>query len=148
MVETVLREPMMVAMHESHPLAGRKAVGVADLDGLPLILYPNVPMPGLAQEVAQAFRHEGAQLCVEQEVEDVLTAVALVASGFGLAVTTRSASSLRLPGVLFVPFKSRYLKDLELSCIYRRADTSPVLRNFLTVVHEHAQSAVTGLERA
>ena len=147
-VETVLREPMMVAMHESHPLAGRKSVGVADLNGLPLILYPNVPMPGLAQEVAEAFRQEGARLCIEQEVEDVLTAVALVASGFGLAVTTRSAGSLRLPGVLFVPFKSRYLKDLELSCIYRRADTSPVLRMFLAVVHAHAQTAVDGVRRA
>lgn len=147
-VKTVLREPMVVAMHESHPLAARKAVGVADLDGLPLILYPNVPMPGLAQEVAQAFRQEGARLCVEQEVEDVLTAVALVASGFGLAVTTRSAGSLRLPGVVFVPFKSRYLKDLELSCIYRRADTSAVLRMFLSVVHEHAQSAAKGIRPA
>ena len=147
-VETVLREPMVVAMHGSHALAARKVVGVADLSGLPLIVYPNVPMPGLAQEVAEAFRQEGAKLCVEQEVEDAVTAVALVASGFGLAVTTRSATNLRLPGVVFVPFKSRYLKDLELSCIYRRDDASPVLRLFLKVVHEHAATAVKGVKPA
>lgn len=147
-VETVLREPMVVAMHASHPLATRKVVGVAQLDGLPLILYPNVPMPGLAQEVAEAFRQEGAKLCVEQEVEDAVTAVALVASGFGLAVTTQSATNLRLPGVVFVPFKSRFLKDLELSCIYRRADSSPVLQWFLKVVHEHAKRTVKGIKPA
>lgn len=147
-IETVLREPMVVAMHESHRLATRKVVGVADLDGEPLILYPNVPMHGLAQEVAEAFRQEGARLTVEQEVEDVVTAVALVAGGFGLAVTTRSASSLRLPGVVFVPFRSRYLKDLELSCLYRRVDPSPVLAMFLKVVHEHARSAGKGLRPA
>lgn len=147
-IETVLREPMVVAMHESHRLAARKVVGVADLDGEPLILYPNVPMHGLAQEVAEAFRQEGARLTVEQEVEDVVTAVALVAGGFGLAVTTRSASSLRLPGVVFVPFRSRYLKDLELSCLYRRVDPSPVLAMFLKVVHEHARSAGKGLRPA
>lgn len=147
-IETVLREPMVVAMHESHPLARGKVVGVADLDGQPLILYPNVPMHGLAQEVAEAFRQEGARLVVEQEVEDVVTAVALVAGGFGLAVTTRSASSLRLPGVVFVPFRSRHLKDLELSCLYRREDPSPVLRMFLGVVHEHARSALKGFKPA
>jgi LysR family transcriptional regulator, benzoate and cis,cis-muconate-responsive activator of ben and cat genes len=147
-IETVLREPMVVAMHESHPLVKRKVVGVADLDGQPLILYPNVPMHGLAQEVTEAFRQEGARISVEQEVEDVVTAVALVAGGFGLAVTTRSASSLRLPGVVFVPFRSRHLKDLELSCLYRREDPSPVLSMFLEVVHQHARSVTRGFKPA
>lgn len=144
-VETVLREPLVVAMLASHRLAGRKVIGVADLDGEPMILYPNVPLHGLAQEVAEAFQQEGAALAVEQEVEDVVTAVALVASGFGLTITTRSASSLRLPGVVFVPFRSRSLRDLELSCLYRRADPSPVLRMFLEVVHEHARLARQGV---
>jgi LysR family transcriptional regulator, benzoate and cis,cis-muconate-responsive activator of ben and cat genes len=140
-VETVLREPLVVALHESHPLATRQRIRIPDLLGEPVILYPNVPMPGLAQEVAEAFRQERTELKVEQEVEDVLTAVALVASGFGLAVTTRSAASLRLPGVVFRPLSSRYLRDLELSCLYRRADPSPVLAAFLKVVHDYARSA-------
>ena len=139
-VETVLREPLVVAMHESHPLAARQRIRIPDMRGEPIILYPNVPMPGLAQEVAEAFRQERTTLKVEQEVEDVLTAVALVASGFGMAVTTQSASSLRLPGVVFRPLSSRYLRDLELSCLYRRADPSPVLAAFLKVVHDYARS--------
>jgi len=141
-VETVLREPLMVAVNKSHPLAQRKRIRISDMEGEPLILYPNLsPMPGLAQEVIEAFRQEGAVLKVEQEVEDVLTAVALVASGFGLAVTTRSASSLRLPGVAFRPLYSAYLHDLELSCLYRKEDSSPVLAAFLKVVHEFARQA-------
>lgn len=138
-VETVLREPLVVAVHESHPLATRQRIRVPDLHSEPIILYPNVPMRGLAQEVAEAFRQEGAALKVEQEVEDVLTAVALVASGFGLAVTTRSATNLRLPGVVFRPLSSQYLRDLELNCLYRRADPSPVLAEFLKVVHDYAR---------
>ncbi|MDO9029972.1 MAG: LysR substrate-binding domain-containing protein [Hydrogenophaga sp.] len=139
-VETVLREPLVVAVHESHPLAQRQRIRITDMAGESLILYPNVlPLPGLAQEVMEAFRQEGAEVKVEQEVEDVLTAVALVASGFGLAVTTRSASSLRLPGVAFRPLSSRYLRDLELSCLYRRGDPSPVLAAFLKVVHDYAR---------
>ncbi|MBS0317220.1 MAG: LysR family transcriptional regulator [Proteobacteria bacterium] len=140
-VETVLKEPLVVAIHESHALGTRQRIRISDLHDEPIILYPNVPLPGLAQEVIEAFRREGATLRVEQEVEDVLTAVALVASGFGLAVTTRSATNLRLPGVIFRPLSSQYLRDLELNCLYRRADPSPVLAGFLKVVHDYARRA-------
>lgn len=141
-VETVLREPLVVAVNKSHPLAQRKRIRICDMAGEPLILYPNLsPMPGLAQEVVEAFRQDETELKVEQEVEDVLTAVALVASGFGMAVTTRSASSLRLPGVVFRPLQSAYLQDLELSCLYRKGDPSPVLAAFMKVVNEFARQA-------
>jgi DNA-binding transcriptional LysR family regulator len=136
----VLREPMVVAIAASHPLAVRPSLRLPDLDGVPQILYPNVPMRGLAQEVADAFRAEGVRLRVEQEVEDVLTAVALVSAGFGVAITTQSATNLRLPGVVFRPLHSTRLKELELSCLYRNGDTSPALRAFLEVVHAFART--------
>lgn len=135
-VRTVLREPLVVALPETHALAARKRLRIRDLDGQPMIVYPNVPMRGLAQEVADAFKAEGAQLVVEQEVEDVLTAIALVASGFGVAVTTQSATNLRLPGVAFRPLVSRQLKDLELACLWRQGDGSPILAAFLQVLED------------
>lgn len=143
-IENVLRERLFVAAHESHPLAARKRVPIGALSDLPLILYPNVPMHGLAQEVLNAMRREGARPCIEQEVEDVLTAIALVAGGFGVAVTTQSATSLRLPGVVFRPLDSKTLRDLELSCLYRRGDPSPVLQAFLDVVRRFARERKDG----
>jgi DNA-binding transcriptional LysR family regulator len=65
-VETVLREPLVVAIAASHALAARPAIRLHDLDGVPLILYPNVPLRGLAQEVADAFRAEGVRIRVEK----------------------------------------------------------------------------------
>jgi len=149
-VRPVLREPLVVALPDAHALAARAALTIADLDGQPMIVYPNVPMRGLAQEVADAFRLEGARLVVEQEVEDVLTAVALVASGFGLAVTTQSATNLRLPGVAFRPLRCRHLEDLELSCLWREGDPSPVLAAFLEVLSgfEHGQATRRGTRSA
>jgi LysR family transcriptional regulator, benzoate and cis,cis-muconate-responsive activator of ben and cat genes len=138
-IETVLREPLVLALPERHPLAVLPSIRLADLNDQPLILYPNIPMRGLAQEVAEAFRREHLALRVEQEVEDVLTAIALVASGFGLAITTQSATNLRLPGVVFRPLSARHLREVELSCIYRRGDPSPVLAAFLDVVHGFAR---------
>ena len=133
-VEQVLRERMVVALPERHPLAARTRIGVRDLDGEPLILYPNVPLPGLAQEVIAALRREGVEPRIAQQVEDVLTAVALVASGFGLCVTTASTTRLGLPGVAYRPFVSPHLRDIELACLYRRDNASPILVAFLAVV--------------
>ena len=123
-----------MALPASHRLAARAAVRVPDLAGEPMILYPNLPLPGLAQQVMGAFAAEGVPLRVEQEVEDVLTAIALVAGGFGACVTTASSESLRLPGVVYRPLDCAHLRDIELSCIHRRGDASPVLHAFLAVV--------------
>lgn len=133
-VESLLREPLVVALPAGHPLAAAPAVRLRQLDGVPMILYPNLSLHGLAHEVRAAFQAERATLRVEQEVEDVLTAIALVAAGFGAAVTTRSAANLRLPGVVFRPLRSRSLRELELCCLWRRDDLSPVLAAFLASV--------------
>jgi DNA-binding transcriptional LysR family regulator len=135
-VETVLREAMVVALPAGHPLSARAFIRLRDLEDVPLITYPNVPVRGLAEEVAQAFRFESLRQKVAQDVEDVVTAVALVSAGFGLTVTTQSATNLSLPGVVFRPLRSAVLKTVELSCLYRSGDRSPVLRAFLDVVHE------------
>ena len=93
------------ALYENHPLCDKPLITLADLDGEPMILYPNSPMHGLIQVIASAFRAEGVRLFIEQAVDDVMTAVALVASGFGVSITTESASNLRLPGW----FTGRYI---------------------------------------
>jgi DNA-binding transcriptional LysR family regulator len=133
-IETVLREQLRVALPAGHRLCDAAQVRIPDLAGEPMILYPNLPLPGLAQQVMGAFAGEDTPLLIEQEVEDVLTAIALVAGGFGLCVTTASSESLRLPGVVYRPLDCAGLRDIELSCIHRRGDPSPVLAAFLAVV--------------
>jgi DNA-binding transcriptional LysR family regulator len=137
-VETVLRERLVVGLHDSHPLCAKDSISLADLEDQPMVLYPNVPIAGLAQEVSDAFRLEKRRLQVVQEVEDVLTCVALVSAGFGLCITTEPAVHLGLPHVVYRPLKSRWLKDVELSCLYREDDRSPLLAAFLEVVRQEA----------
>lgn len=149
-VETVLRESMVVALPARHPLALRKELRelrITDLSDQPLILYPRLPIAGLAQQVMQAFHREKSLLSVEQEVEDVLTAIALVAGGFGVCVTTASTASLRLPGVVYRPLVSKHLSEIELSCLYRRSDESALLVAFVSVVREFAVQAENNVKR-
>ncbi|MBH2043077.1 MAG: LysR family transcriptional regulator [Comamonadaceae bacterium] len=139
-VLAVQKEQLVVGLPQTHPLSARHEIALRDLDGEPMIVYPNTPLPGLAQEVASAFHREGIRLNVVQPVEDVLTCVALVAGGLGACITTQSATSLRLPGVVYRPLRSRHLRDIELSCLYRTDDASPVLAAFLDVVREFAKA--------
>ncbi len=137
-VESVGREPMYVGLPERHPLAQRDEILVQDLADEPMILYPNLPMPGLAQEVMSAFRQENVPLRIEHEVGDVLSCIAMVAAGLGLCVTTESTSRMTLPGVGYRRFRSRHLTHIGLSCMYRRDDRSPVLGAFLSIVRGYA----------
>ncbi len=138
-VRLVLREPMFVGLYESHPLASKEEISLSELARQPMILYPNAPLPGLAQYVISAFRHENVELTIAQEVEDVTTCIALVSAKLGLCVTPESGTMLRLSNVVFKPLRSSYLKNIELSCVYRRADDSPVLAAFLDVVKSFSQ---------
>jgi DNA-binding transcriptional LysR family regulator len=135
-VETVYQEPLLVALHGAHPLAQQAAISVRELSQQPLILYPNNTREGFADHVLSMFYHEGLQARVELEVKDVVTAVALVSSGFGLCVSPEAASSLQLPGVVYRPLKAEPAPTVELVCLYRRDDVSPVLTAFLETVRQ------------
>ncbi|MDI1246020.1 MAG: LysR family transcriptional regulator [Rhodoferax sp.] len=142
-VETVYLEPLLVALHCAHPLAQQSSINLRELSQQPLILYPNNTREGFADQVLSMFYREGLQAQVELEVKDVVTAVALVSSGFGLCVTPEAASSLQLPGVVYRPLTADPAPTVDLVCLYRRDDASPVLTAFLETVRTfQPQSAI------
>jgi DNA-binding transcriptional LysR family regulator len=133
-VESVFRERLFVATHETSAIKAKVRVTLRDLEDLPMILYPNIPVWNMAQNVTKAFRDEGVRINIAHLVDDVVTSVALVACGFGSCIVAESATRLTLPGVVYLPLQSEALQDIELNCIYRRDDDSPLLRAFLEVV--------------
>ena len=58
-------------------------------------------------------------------------------------VLSCSSASLRLPGVVYRPLESNYLREIELSCLYRRSDDSPVLSAFVAVMRDFAAQAAS-----
>ena len=141
-VEIVLREKLVVGLYEGHPLCAKSVVTLRDLEDAPMILYPNQPIAGLAQQIGRAFEREKLQLRVAQEVEDVLTCIALVSAGFGVCITTEPAMNLRLPHMVFKPLQSSILRDVELACLYRADDRTPALRAFLDVVRAFKKAKI------
>ena len=134
-VETVLKERLMVAINRDNELSRHREVAVRAFAGQPLILFPSSPRPSLGDHIVALCHAEGFQPRVAQEVEDVVTSIALVSCGFGICVVPECATRLRLPHVVYRPLKGSE-QLIELGCAYRPDDRSPILRSFLDVVRQ------------
>lgn len=133
--ELVTRERLKLAIRDSHPLASRKAIHFKDIEPHRFILFPSNSRPNFMDRVISICKEFGFQPKISQEVGDAVTGVALVASGYGVCLVPESATALTLPGVIY-----REIVDLpehtsvDLSCIYRESDKSPILNAFLEVM--------------
>ena len=129
--ETLLTEPLYVAMPSGHHLSARTAVAFGELQGQPLVLFPTGSRPSFIDRVQEMCRQSGFDPQVAQEVSDVVHAIALVATGFGLCLVPHSATSMNLPGVVYRPLHHATQSRVDLCCIYRKDDASEILQTLL-----------------
>lgn len=134
--EVIQTERINVALHRTHAHASAAQLGLAQIADAPLILYPRSSRPSFIDHVLRLFQHKGLTPGVVQEVDDVVTAVALVAGRFGVSLVTDSARNLSLPGVVYVPLRAEDRATFELCMIRRNDDDSPLLHEFLAVARE------------
>ncbi len=138
-LDTVYTENAMLALHRSHPFSRRNEIRFKDLRGQPLILYPRSSRGGFADILMSTCRDSGFEPWVAHEVDDVSTSIALVSCGFGLCVVPESARNLKLPGVIYRPLTDAKRLNIDLCCLYRRDDQSPLLAAFMDIVHSYGR---------
>jgi LysR family transcriptional regulator, benzoate and cis,cis-muconate-responsive activator of ben and cat genes len=129
--ELVSVAQLYVACPANHNLARLDEIRVSDLDRQPLILYPKAPRPSFIDRVVSLCRDEGFEPFLEQEVDDVITAVALVSSGQGIAIVPEAVRNFSMPGVVYRPMQRLPSTMVDLYCLYRKDDRSPILQAFL-----------------
>jgi len=134
--ELVMIESIMVAVSESHPLAAKPAILLKELANQPLILFPSGARPSFIDKIWSLCAGEGFEPRVAQEVGDAPTSVALVAAGFGLSLVPEAATSLSVPGVVYRRLANAPDAVIDLSCIYRTDDISPILQAFLQTIRD------------
>ena len=144
--EVILNEQMVVVVPEHHRLATRKVLSLAEIGREPLILYPRTPRPGFIDRMMRLFHQRKITPNVSQEVDDMVTAVGLVASGMGLSLVSDSGRNLQVPGTVQIPLRAEDRASAELCIIFRRDDRSPLLAEFLK--EARAESAVQALAHA
>ncbi len=136
--ELVATERLFLVLPQDHDLAKLKEVPFRALADHPLVLFPSVGRPNFIDKVHELCRQQGFEPTVAQEVGDAVTGIALVARGFGLTLIPESAAkALSVEGTTFRPLADAPYAVVDLSCLYRASDQSPLLKAFLTVIREH-----------
>lgn len=132
--EPLYSERLFAAVPSGHPLARYTSVRFSDIAAEPLVFYPRASQStGFAYELLRLFQQRGLVPNVVQDVDDVVTAVALVSSGLGVCFIVEPARNLQLPGVAYVPLDPREEVHFDLSVIWRQDDHTPLVEAFLEV---------------
>lgn len=134
----VFREPLIVALPESDPLAVQNHISLSDLSSRPFVLYPRHPRPSFADFILQVCRTEGFSPDIAQETMEIQTALALVSVGAGVSIVPESASEAQLNGVAYRPILGD-VPQTQLSLTYRRDNRSAVVAAFCSQVRSPKQ---------
>jgi DNA-binding transcriptional LysR family regulator len=132
-VISVLKEPLMVALSASHPLAKQSTIAIADLSDRPFILPPPQLGEGLYTQIMQYFEQINFYPKTTQTATLLQTAIALVAGGVGTAIVPASLQNLQRKGVVYraiVPTAP----EIEIALAWPNNNASPVLQKFLDLV--------------
>jgi LysR family transcriptional regulator, benzoate and cis,cis-muconate-responsive activator of ben and cat genes len=140
-VKQVAIEDLLLAVRADHPLARQPRIRFADLQEYPMVVFPTGTRPSFIDRVIGLCGKSGFQPQISQEVGDAVTGVALVAGGFGVCLVPESATTLQFPGVVYLPLTDTPPNFcVDLSCIYRKGDQSPILAAFLETVEDYKKT--------
>lgn len=146
-METLLQEPVVVALPIDHVLAQRctrggkpAPVALSDLEGERLILVRRPGAPGLYANLLALCEAAGFTPLIVAEVERMLTNLNLVAAGAGVSVVPASMVGLHAHAVAYRPFEPGVLLQAPLTLAYREADCAGPTASFVALLHKLARS--------
>lgn len=134
----VLREPLIAALPQQHPLAKKSgAIALAGLADAPFILFPRRMAPGLYDDVVSFCRTAGFSPRIGQEAIQMQTIISLVSADLGVALIPESLRNLQRTGVVYKTLKENS-PLIEIHLAWRRGDPLPVLRSFVELAQRAA----------
>ncbi len=99
------REPFVLALSETHPLARLEAIPVRALDGVQLMVNARTISPGTYDYIIETCRRAGATpKLIPNEGPQIYTfssMARLVASGVGVFMVVKTLEQIGFPGVVF-----------------------------------------------
>jgi DNA-binding transcriptional LysR family regulator len=130
-VESILAEKFVVALPESHPLAGRRKIALAQLKRESLVLFPRDLGPLAWDKTIALCETEGFRPKIVQEAPEWLTVLRLVSSGLGISITPACVATIKAPGVVCRELiRCPISTDIELA--HRNDHLNPIIDAFLT----------------
>ena len=136
-VETIVRLPIVVALHRRHALASRTHVPLRALAGESHVMFSRDLDPHFFDAIVSSCRDAGFNLNVVHQVDDLYTACALVAAGYGVCFVPAGIQEGRSRAIVLKPLKPRLSHiDCHLALAYRQEPVSDLVRFFVNVARE------------
>jgi LysR family hca operon transcriptional activator len=132
----VAKEPLVVILPSDHPLAERETIHPRDLVGETFIGISNTPLPRVLRAVVIDYLKQfGIEIVPHLEIDNFAMAISLVASTRGVALLPVSAENFLKWSVISRPLKGE-APTIDLVVGYHKANTSPILRTFLSRIDD------------
>ncbi|MEU0597164.1 LysR substrate-binding domain-containing protein [Streptomyces sp. NPDC006393] len=129
----VRMERLLLALPDSHRLAERAEVAVAELAREPFVTFPLSRGSAVREATVQACHEAGFAPRIAQEAPDSYNLLALVGAGVGVAVVVESARHIHLEHVVFRPLAGEEVPVLPIALGWRSGDRSAALAAVLRV---------------
>ncbi|HKJ95671.1 MAG TPA: LysR family transcriptional regulator [Gammaproteobacteria bacterium] len=140
--EMLFDEPLIAALPANHPLAGTMP-SLAALSVLPMVTFPAGPGPNFASITLSLFHRLGLSVNVIQQVNDVQTALGLVASEMGFTLVPEQVRRLHREDIAFVPLDNETITSPVLCC-RRREPPNAIMRLTNHILAEMVENRLTG----
>ncbi|MBQ1543800.1 MAG: LysR family transcriptional regulator [Caulobacteraceae bacterium] len=135
--ESLLREPFMLALSASHPLARNARVALSALADQPFVLFSRASAPGLHDTITSMCLGAGFSPDIVQEAGSWSSVVSLIEAGLGITIAPGSARALCPNGVVFRALEGA-MGEAELVLVEPRRPLSPAAKRFRTIARQAA----------
>lgn len=126
---TLKREALVVAVPQTHPLAGHNSVSLSELAGEGFVVFPRNQVSRLYDLISALCIHAGFHIKIAQDAVQFPTILGLVAARTGIAIVPESLRALQIPGVAYVDLNdAAAYSQLSLICAEDRQDSALVKR--------------------
>lgn len=144
--QVLFRENLLAVTAETHPLASRQRVELAELAGEPFVLLDRAVAVGMYDHIISACRTAGFLPSVVHSPDLMATVLTMVAAELGVSIVPEGVRNLRSRQVTYVPI-SPALAPLPLVMCWRARADSPPRDAFLQLVRERAATIQEELKR-
>jgi DNA-binding transcriptional LysR family regulator len=136
-VETLLEEPLVVALPARHRLAQKRRLGFDALRGEPMFWFDRRLNPGFYDHCQAFFEQIDFKPNIIPEPSDHHIMLGLIAQGQGMALIPASLRKVKYQGVVFREMKEEREKlRIGIAVAYSERNQSPVLHAFLELVRQ------------
>ena len=135
--EEIMLDPIYVAVAPKHPLARRRTITLAEVAREPLVVYSRTEYPEAHEDLLGVFASTKIKPRIAEEHDGVVSLIAGVESGAGVALVTESIACLAGPRLKLVRI-SPAPPPIIIGAAWLKDKLSPAAERFLKCAREVA----------